>query len=90
MPEFSNYVHVDTDISVDEFLEECTPRELQVAVEWLQGANYINKDEVGVITQNNAEDEIFNESLKGLINNRFRLTVEEEELIMSIAKKYSY
>ena len=81
MPEFKEPVWVDIDVSVSDFLQECTSFEIREVVEWLRENG--DKD-------SNPQDEIFNEGLMSLIHNRHLLTIEEEELIMSIAKKHSY
>ena len=87
MPEFSEKMWVDVDVSVSDFLDECSSFEIREVIEWLRKNGSSN--EVDIITKgSNPQDEIFNEGLKNLIDNRFKLTTEEEELIMDIAKKY--
>lgn len=89
MPEFNEQVYVDIDVSVSDFLEECTSFEIREVIEWLRENG--NSNEVDIITKDsNPQDEIFNEGLKNLLDNRYLLSTEEEELIMDIAKKYSY
>ena len=89
MPEFNEKVWVDIDVSVSDFLEECSSFEIQEVIEWLRENGDL--DEFVTTPQySNPQDEIFNEGLMSLIDNRHLLTTEEEELIMSIAKKYSY
>lgn len=89
MPEFNKQVYVDIDVSVSDFLDECSSFEIQEVVEWLRENGDL--DEFVIIPKDsNPQDEIFNEGLKNLIDNRYLLSTEEEELIMNIAKKHSY
>lgn len=89
MPEFSEKMWVDVDVSVSDFLEECSSWEIREVVEWLRENGDLDEF-VTTPKDSNPQDEIFNEGLKNLIDNRFKLTTEEEELIMDIAEKHSY
>lgn len=89
MPEFSEYLNVDIDVSVSEFLEECSSYEIEEAIKWLKKNGDLDEF-VTTPKYSNPQDEIFNEGLKNLLDNRYLLSTEEEELIMNIAKKHSY
>lgn len=78
---------MNIDIDVDDFLEGCSSYEINEVVEWLEANEYIKN----AITDNNIDnlqDIEFKEALSIIANNRIMLSVEEEELIKSIAKRF--
>lgn len=85
MPEFSEYVNVDISVDVDEFLDECSSREIEEVVEWLRSNG--NIDETEIKKDVTYSESLFEESLTKLRGNSFKLTREDEETIIRIANK---
>lgn len=87
------YINLSTDIDVEDFLEACNASELRDVAEWLTSEGGIDNpdfsDEYVKFTKSNGiADDIWNESVSRLLQNRMRLTVEEEQLILDISKKF--
>jgi hypothetical protein len=80
------YVDISTNVDIDEidFMEECTEREIQVIIKWLIENKYINKQDT--IMQSSDEIE-WNNAVNKFVNNKFKLSQEEEIEILKIAHK---
>ena len=80
------YVDISTDVDIDEvdFMEECTEYEIQVIIKWLIENKYINKRDT--IMQSSDEIE-WNNAVNKFVNNKFKLSQEEEIEILKIAHK---
>lgn len=82
------------DIEVDEFYDDLTSYERNQLIDYLIEDGYISKDaklvngEREVLPIVSVQDEEFSEALNKLYKNRFSLSVEEEEYIKSLAKRY--
>jgi hypothetical protein len=86
MPTFSE--GTDFDISVDDFLEECTSHELEEVIDYLEEMGYLKKYErtpegnsLGLL------EEEFQERIQKISESRHRLTLEEEETIKTISDR---
>lgn len=92
MPTF--YQDTDLDIEVEDFLDECSPSEIQEVIDYLEYndlmpiPNCRNKMSSNNIYGISASESIYESEINKLHNNWNRLTKEEEELILSITKKF--
>jgi hypothetical protein len=78
-------VDVDFDVEVEEFLDDCSKREIEEAIQWLVDRDWIQPNQ---IEEGNVMDIEWFNTVSKLHTLRQRLTVEEEELIKSIVNKY--
>lgn len=85
MPTFQN----DAEIDVDEFIEACSPREIKRLIKILVEYGHINEENLDLskISINEME---FRENLSYLSEKFHILTLEEEELIRKISKRFRY
>lgn len=83
MPSF--YVE-DVDINVDEFLSACSDSEIEELVDALIEDHYIKPGARLKSNAPNSNDE-FDNACSVLIGNAWRLSKEDEELIIQISKK---
>ena len=84
MPTF--YEETDFDISVDDFLEECSRFELEEVIDYLEEMGYLKNHKraegggpIGIL------EEEFQEKIQKISESRHRLTLEEEEIIKKIS-----
>lgn len=86
MPSF--YVD-DLDISVHEFINACSLRERNDLIDFLSKNGYIELKEYDTTrSRMSATEEIFEDHLDALHGKWNRLSKEDEETIMNIAKKF--
>jgi hypothetical protein len=78
----------DIDIDVDDFLNACNGNEKDELIAALIEDGYISKSQVDSHKEMSASEEIFEEHLDALHGKWNRLTKEEEEIIMVIAKRF--
>lgn len=76
----------DIDIDVEDFLYECSERDIQQIINYLKEENYLKQDDI--IQTGSLGDEKFIESLDKLKNKRLNLTLEEEQMIIDLANKF--
>jgi hypothetical protein len=86
MPTF--YEETDFDISVDDFLEECSNFEIEEVIDYLEEMGYLKNHKrsergspMGIL------EEEFQERIQKLSESRHRLTLEEEETIKKISDR---
>lgn len=84
MPSF--YVD-DLDIEVDEFLENCSTKELKEAVDWLQEDGQLNYG-FNITGRESINERMFLESLFKIKDNWIGLSKEEEDIILNISKRF--
>lgn len=77
----------DLDIDVDEFLDDCSSREITEAIDWLKRNDYL-AGEIANSNTRTAEDEIFADMILQIIDKRFVMTTEDELALINIVKKY--
>lgn len=87
--EYAGNFDISMDVDIEDFLYECSSREIEEVIKWLEESDYIKP--------HNVVDEGFEGSvmdiewfntISKLQTLRQRLTLEEEELIKSIVNKY--
>jgi len=89
MAKFSEYVEVEAeiDVSVDDFLSECSPREIEELINAMREDGYLTPGDIVSTTNGNIMDLEWAESVSKLARGRLQLTNEEEELIKKIANR---
>ncbi len=86
MPTF--YEETDFDITVDDFLEECTKHELDEVIDYLEEMGYLkNHKRTPDGNPTGIFEEEFQERIQKLSESRHRLTLEEEEIIKKISDR---
>jgi len=89
MPRFSSFA--DMNVSVDDFLNECTFREIDEVIEWLKDNDYI-QDHDNLLNDDDesksALQELFEENLGKIKKSYLTISKEDFETINRIAKKY--
>jgi hypothetical protein len=92
MPEltkYSQFVDVDVEIDVDEFLNACSTHEINEVVEWLQNGDYIKMSHLINDSRMSMGDleyiKIINKLTDPMV--RFRLSEEEICILQAISDK---
>lgn len=86
MPNFD--FNVDEYISVDDFLSECSSSEIEELIEALIEDGHLPKHSKTDIDARGVGESIYEESLNKLHGKWNRLSQEEEETIINIAKRF--
>jgi ribonucleotide reductase beta subunit family protein with ferritin-like domain len=81
------WTHAEIDLSVDEIYENLSDREVKKLVDLLVSEGDVISTNVGKNEGMSFLDEEWKKTLINLMNNRHRLSNEDEELIKSIAQK---
>jgi polyhydroxyalkanoate synthesis regulator phasin len=87
MPEFSTYI----DLEVYEFIDECSKSEINELIDELIERGHLNKNSKGPGKPNQYTliEETHRDYCDVLANSYHRMSKEDEDTIMNIAKKYS-
>lgn len=87
MPSFESNAEIDVD--VEEFMDACSPKEIEEVIEYLVEYGHINPKnlEPSKISINEME---FRDNLNYLSEKYHSLSFEEEELIRKISKRFRY
>lgn len=90
MPSFSDYVNVevDIDVDVDEFVSECSPREIEELIEALREGGYLVSYAPPTTGGRGYEAYEFEQSMTKLVNNYHVLTKTELEILNALAKRF--
>lgn len=86
MPQFYKDVEAEIDLSIDEFIEECSENDIYEFIETLKATGrwfIINPSHEDSIPETE-----FNNTLIKIYQNRLQLTNEEEELLKKIASRF--
>lgn len=85
-------VSVSVDVEIDDFLYELSNNDRRYLMECLKEEGYIPEDfkiePDGTLNQ--GTDSTLDRHLKSLLGKEWKLTKEEEETIINIAKKYDH
>ena len=89
MPKFEDYVEVEAEIevTVDDFLSECSQRDIQKLIDALREDGYLSPSEIVTAENPNIMDLEWGDVIAKLSRARLQLTVEEEETIKRIANR---
>ncbi len=88
MPKFYEMVEVEAEVWIDaeEFLSECSDKEIKNLIKCLVEDGYINKTSIKK-TNDSFLDEMWSEKIEKILFNRLLLTQEETEIIEKIANR---
>ena len=81
------WTHAEIDLSVDEIYENLSDREVKKLIDLLVSEGEVISTNVGKNESISFLDEEWKKILINLMNNRHRLSTEDEETIKSIANK---
>jgi hypothetical protein len=86
MPTFTDWIETEAemDISIDDFISECSTEEIEELVEALREDGYITAKDL--LTDSFPDTEL-SQALTKIAQFRMQLTVEEEELIKKIGNR---
>lgn len=89
MPSFEVYdnVYLETDIYVDEFLNECSEDDIKEIIRYLIDNNIISEDRKMDFANLSYDEEQLHKNLDKIKNNYYVLSNEDEETIKRIANK---
>ena len=77
---------ISIDIDVDDFLNECSKREIKEVIKWLEDSDYLVGHELpGNFTHS---EELFYNNVKKLSGLYLAMTKEDHDVIEAILKKY--
>lgn len=87
MPYFSEYTEVEVDIKItpEEFIAECSSREIEELIDELRNVGYLN-EELDPPTHPIADE--FYTNISKIKQNRLALTAEEDEMLRKIASRF--
>lgn len=90
MPTFYQDVEAEVDIDVEEFVDSCSAREIQILIRYLVEEGALPKTLTTYTqTQNLSVNEVlWYETIEKVRSNRLSLTTEEIEIIENIAKRF--
>lgn len=77
----------DLDIEVDDFLDDCSSSEIQEVIQWLKDSDYLPQNVATSEAEQSFQDAEFDGALMNLVGKRFKLTTEQEELIINLSKQ---
>lgn len=86
MPQFYKDVEAEIDLSVDEFIELCSERDINKFVDTLKSTGrwfILNSNPKSSVLEKE-----FNDMLIKIYKNRLQLTNEEDELLRKIANRF--
>ena len=81
-------VDVDVDIEIDEFVDSCSERELQMLVRYLQKEGYLDKSNIRDESKMTSSEIEFRDKMSLLSDKFYQMTIEEAELIENLYNKY--
>ena len=81
------WTHAEIDLSVDEIYENLSDREVKKLIDLLVSEGEVKSTNVGKNESISFLDEEWKKTLINLMNNRHRLSNEDEEIIKQIANK---
>jgi hypothetical protein len=89
--EYAGNFDISMDVDIEDFLYECSSREIEEVIKWLEESDYIKPHNIvdeGSVDEGSVMDIEWSNTVSKLQTLRQRLTLEEEELIKSIVNKY--
>jgi endo-1,4-beta-mannosidase len=83
-------VDVGIDINVDEFLDNCSEKDIEDVIIWLKDNDYIEDNNASIPgnSDDNIMDITYKNALNKLYNKRVNLSLEEEEFLINLANKF--
>ena len=88
MPYFSEYTEVEVDIKItpEEFVDQCSEKEIEELIDELRACGYLEEDETPLSTHPIADE--FYQNINKIKHNRLALTAEEDEMLRKIASRF--
>lgn len=77
----------DLDIEVDDFLDDCSSSEIQEVIQWLKDSDWLPQNVATSEEHQSFQDAEFDGALMNLVGKRFKMTQEQEELIINLSKQ---
>ena len=81
-------VDVDVDIEIDEFVDSCSERDLQMLIRYLQEEGYLGKFNIKDETKMTSNEIEFRDKMSLLSDKFYQMTIEECEFIENLYNKY--
>ena len=81
-------VDVDVDIEIDEFVDSCSERELQMLVRYLQKEGYLDKSNIRDESKMTSIEIEFRDKMSLLSDKFYQMTIEDAEIIEKLYEKY--
>jgi len=85
-------VSVNISVSIDDFLNSCSSKDIRYLIECLVEDGHLNKINLTLLNNskkstNIINDDIWNDVIKNLLENRHQLSVEDETTVLNISEK---
>jgi len=81
-------VDVDVDIEIDEFVDSCRDREIQLLIKYLAEMGHLNRHKVKDDTKMTANEIEFGDKMLLLSDKYYQMTNEDLETIETLYNKY--
>ena len=81
-------VDVDVDIEIDEFVDSCSERELQMLVRYLQEVGYLDKSNIRDESKMTSNEIQFRDKMSLLSDKFYQMTIEDAEILEKLYEKY--
>jgi hypothetical protein len=81
-------VDVDVDIEIDEFVDSCRDREIQLLINYLAEMGHLGRHKVKDDSKMTANEIEFNEKMSFLSDKYHHMTIEDLETIETLYNKY--
>jgi len=81
-------VRVDVDIDVEDFVDECSQKEMENLIKYLVDQKYLINTAIVTENQLTYDEEQFYILLEKLTNSYFTMSVKDRNVLENIAKKY--
>jgi hypothetical protein len=88
MPAVNDYIDVEMDVSVDDFLNSCDSSDIEEIIEALVEDGWIKKINIINGKNNSILENEFNNIINKISDNRLLLTNEEEEILRKISNRF--
>jgi len=81
-------VDVDVDSEIDEFVDSCSERELQMLVRYLQEVGYLDKSNIRDESKMTSNEIEFRDKMSLLSDKFYQMTIEDAEILEKLYEKY--
>jgi hypothetical protein len=86
MPTFYKDVEAEVDVDIEEFVDECSDREIQILIRYMVEEGKLTG--YGPSQNLSVNETIWYETIEKIRSNRLTLTDEEIDIIENIAKRF--
>ena len=81
-------VDIDVEIEIDEFVDSCSEKDLQMLIRYLQEEGYLDKSNIRDESKMTSNEIEFRDKMSLLSDKFYQMTIEEAELIENLYNKY--